>query len=111
MDRELRGWAEEQTAATQAIAAEQQRLADAVTLLAREVAAIGMMLAPRASEEPSPLEQLLAQLVAQGKEQLFLLRALAREAVQPEGGDETANGTRRPGNANGPPAHRKEPVS
>ena len=107
MDPELRSWTQRQEAATQEIAADQKRLADAVTLLSREVANIAMMLAPRASEGESPLEQLLAQLAAQGKEQLTLLRNLGQAVGRIERGQTGTGGPSSPranGNDRGPPS-------
>ena len=86
MDPELTAWTDRQTGLLQSVVSEQQRLADAVSLLAREIANIGMLLAPRGGDGPTPLEQLLAQLVAQGQEQVRLLRHLTHWARRMEGG-------------------------
>ena len=80
MDPELRSWTQRQDAVTQEIAADQKRQADALTIMAKELAAITNLLTPRISEGESPLEHLLAQLVAQGNEQLHLLRGLSRDS-------------------------------
>ena len=84
MDHELKAWTEQQTLELHTVAAEQQRLADAVGLLSREVANLAITLAPRQSDGPSPLEQLLAQMVAQGQEQLHHLRNLTKWAGRME---------------------------
>ena len=86
MDPELTAWTDRQTSLLQSVVSEQQRLADAVSLLAREIANIGMLLAPQGGDCPTPLEQLLAQLVAQGQEQVRLLRHLTHWARRMEGG-------------------------
>lgn len=84
MDPELRAWTQKQDAAQADMAAEVKRMADQLMLLTREVANIAMMLAPKISEGPSPLEQLLAQLVAQGQEAISHLRNLAQQGSRIE---------------------------
>ena len=85
MDAEFRVWAQKQDAAAAGMQAEQKRQSDHLLLLTREIANIAMMLAPKISEGPSPLEQLLAQLVAQGQESLGLLRNLVQQGNRIEG--------------------------
>lgn len=79
MDAELRAWTEDQNRAVADLLAAQQRANDQLVLMTRELANIAMMLAPRISEGPSPLEQLLAQLVAQGQEAISHLRDLVQQ--------------------------------
>ena len=78
MDPELRSWLERQEAATLGIAIDQKRQADALTIMARELANLTELLTPKTGDGESALEQLLAQLAAQGKEQLTLLRQLGQ---------------------------------
>jgi hypothetical protein len=78
MDSELRSWLQRQEAETKAIAVDQKRQADALTIMSRELANLTELLTPKTGDAESPLEQLLAQLVAQGKEQLILLRHLGQ---------------------------------
>ena len=79
MDPELRAWTERQNKAMDDLAAGQQRGNDQLLMITRELANIAMMLAPRESEGPSALEELLAQLVAQGQESVGQLRKLVRQ--------------------------------
>ena len=85
MDAEFRSWAQKQDAAMAAVLAEQKRQGDQQLLLIHEVASIVMMLAPKISEGPSPLEQLLAQIVAQNQEAVALLRDLVQQGNRIEG--------------------------
>ena len=84
MDTELRTWAEDQNRAVADLSASQQRANDQLVLITRELANIAMMLAPRTSEGPSPLEELLAQLVAQGQESISYLRDLVQQGERIE---------------------------
>lgn len=79
MDAEFRAWSQKQDAATAAMRNGIERQADHLLLLIREVANISMLLAPKGSEGPSTLEQLLAQLVAQGQETIGLMRAMVEQ--------------------------------
>lgn len=79
MDAELRAWTDEQNRVIADLSASQQRANDQLVLITRELANIAMMLAPRISEGPSPLEQLLGQLVAQGQESIGHLRDLVQQ--------------------------------
>ncbi len=78
MDSELRNWLERQDAIHRQIAADQKRQADTLTIMARELANLTELLTPKTGDGESALEQLLAQLAAQGKEQLTLLRQLGQ---------------------------------
>ena len=78
MDPELRRWLERQEAATVGIAIDQKRQADVLTIMVRELANLTELLTPKTGDGESALEQLLAQLAAQGKEQLALLRQLGQ---------------------------------
>ena len=84
MDTELRTWTEDQNRAVADLSASQQRANDQLVMITRELANIAMMLAPRISEGPSPLEQLLAQLVAQGQEAISHLRDLVQQGKRIE---------------------------
>ena len=84
MDTELRTWTEDQNRAVADLSASQQRANDQLVMINRELANIAMMLAPRISEGPSPLEQLLAQLVAQGQESITHLRDLVQQGKRIE---------------------------
>jgi len=84
MDIELRTWTEDQNTAVADLSASQQRANDQLVMITRELANIAMMLAPRISEGPSPLEQLLAQLVAQGQETISHLRDLVQQGKRIE---------------------------
>ena len=79
MDAELRAWMEDQNRAIAGLSAGQQKTNDQLVMMGRELANIAMMLAPRISEGPSPLEQLLAQLVAQGQESIGHLREVVQQ--------------------------------
>lgn len=79
MDAEFRSWTQKQDGAQAEQTAEIRRLADQVTLLAHELASIAMLLAPKVDDGPSPLEALLAQLVAQNQEIVGHLRSLVRQ--------------------------------
>ena len=85
MDAELRAWTEDHNKAVDDLAMSQQRTNDQLVLITRELANIAMMLAPRTSEGPSPLEQLLAQLVAQSQEGIEHLRNLVQQGKRIEG--------------------------
>lgn len=84
MDAELRTWTEDQNRAVADFSSAQQRANDQLAMISRELANIAMMLAPRINEGPSPLEQLLAQLVAQGKESISHLRDLVQQGKRIE---------------------------
>ena len=101
MDPEIRSWTQRQDAATQEIAADQKRQADALTIMAKELAAITNLLTPRVSEGESPLEHLLAQLVAQGNVQLQLLRGLAQQKRIERGSADPAEPASTRANGNG----------
>ena len=101
MDAEFRAWSQQQDAAVSGLTADVKRQADQLLLLTREVANIAMMLAPKISEGPSPLEQLLAQIVAQGQESIALLRDLVQEGDRIEAKLGTAPPPSRPLNENG----------
>ena len=79
MDAELQTWTEKQDKAVVDLAASQQKANDQLVLITRELANIAMMLTPQVSEGPSPLELLLAQLVAQGQESVGHLRDLVKQ--------------------------------
>ena len=74
MDRELTTLLTQQGESIEAIVTEQRRQADTLTIMSRMLADILEILTPGTPEGESSLERLLAQLVAQGKEQLTLLR-------------------------------------
>lgn len=84
MDAEFRAWTEAQDTTLARLAATQQQGNDQLVLINRELANIAMMLAPKISEGPSPLEQLLAQIVAQGQESLGHLRDLVQQGQRIE---------------------------
>ena len=91
MDAELRAWTEDQNRANTALLSAQQSTNDQLVMMGRELANVAMMLAPRISEGPSPLEQLLAQLAAQGQEAIGHLRELVQQNKRIEarlGGDD-----------------------
>ena len=99
MDQELTSLLTQQAEATEAIRAEQRRQADTLTIMSRMLADVLEILTPGTPEGESGLERLLAQLVAQGKEQLALLRQhgqlMARIERGADGrGDDTAAGER-----------------
>lgn len=79
MDPGLRAWTEAQAKAVADLAAAQQKTNDQLVLITRELANIAIMLTPQVSEGPSPLELLLAQLVAQGQESVGHLRDLVKQ--------------------------------
>ena len=101
MDTEFRAWAEKQDATLADLVGAQKRGNDQLVLIGRELANIAMMLAPRISDGPSPLEQLLAQLVAQGQESLDHLRRLVRQSTRIEEKLGIDAGVPRPLNGNG----------
>ena len=74
MDQELTALLRQQDEAIEAIVTEQRRQGDTLTIMSRTLADILEILTPGTPEGESSLQQLLAQLVAQGKEQLNLLR-------------------------------------
>lgn len=74
MDKELTSLLKQQGEAIEAIGVEQRRQADTLTIMSRQLTDILEVLTPGTPEGESSLEQLLAQLVAQGKEQITLLR-------------------------------------
>lgn len=84
MDAEFRAWTEEQGTTLAGLADAQTRARDQLVLINRELANIAMMLSPKITEGPSPLEQLLAQLVAQGQESLGHLRDLVQQGKRIE---------------------------
>lgn len=84
MDAEFRAWTEDQGIALADITASQSRTNDQLALINRELANIAMMLAPKISEGPSPLEHLLAQLVSQGQESLGQLHKLVQQGKRLE---------------------------
>ena len=101
MDAGLRAWTEDQAKAVADLAASQQKTNDQLVLITRELANIAMMLQPKISEGPSPLELLLAQLVAQSQEGIDHLRSLVRQGKRIEaklGGDDPYH---QPDGANG----------
>ena len=101
MDAELRVWTEDQNTTLAGLAAAQQRGNDQLVLICRELANIAMMLAPKISEGPSPLEQLLAQIVAQGQESLSHLRDLVQQGQRIEAKLDADAAPRRPSDGNG----------
>ena len=84
MDAEFRTWTEHQNESLTDLAAAQKRGNDQLVLINRELANIAMMLSPKISEGPSPLELLLAQLVTQGQESLDHLRDLVHQGKRIE---------------------------
>ena len=78
MDPELHNWLERQEATHRQIAADQKRQADILTIMARKLVDLTELLTPKTGDGEAALEQLLAQLAAQGKEQLTLLRQLGQ---------------------------------
>ena len=106
MDTELRTWTEDQNRAVAGLSASQQRANDQLVLITRELANIAMMLAPRISEGPSPLEQLLAQLVAQGQESISHLRDLVQQGKRIEAKLDSDDRRPRPAGGNGKPTRQ-----
>lgn len=78
MDEDLLEWMKRQDVAAQVLVTEQRRQADTLTIMGRQLADILDILTPRMAEGESGLERLLAQLVAQGEDQITLLRKLAQ---------------------------------
>ena len=101
MDTELRTWTEDQNRAVAELSAFQQRANDQLVLITRELANIAMMLAPRISEGPSTLEQLLAQLIAQEQEAIDHLRDLVQQNKRIEAKLDGHGPHPRPGSGNG----------
>jgi len=85
MDQQLQAWTETTDKALADIGTDLQRQADILLMISRELANIAMMLAPREKEGPSALEDLLAQLAAQGQESVGHLRKLVRQGERIEG--------------------------
>ena len=79
MDQHLQAWTETTDKALAGIGTDLQRQADILLMISRELANIAMMLAPQEKEGPSALEDLLAQLAAQGQESVGHLRKLVRQ--------------------------------
>lgn len=84
MDAEFRAWTDHQNTTLTDLADAQKRGNDQLALINRELANIAMMLSPKISEGPTPLEQLLAQLVAQGQESVGHLRDLVQQGKRIE---------------------------
>lgn len=101
MDQELTSLLTQQAEATEAIRAEQRRQADTLTIMSRMLADILETLTPGTPEGESGLERLLAQLVAQGKEQLTLLRQHGQLMARIERGLPGGGTTPPPANGSG----------
>ncbi len=101
MKENLAGLLEQQQETLDEIATAIRRQADTLTIMSRHVVEILNRLTPEAAEGETALERLLAQLVAQGQEQLRLLQSLAgvgeggeKEPPKPPGGRQNGNGHR-----------------
>lgn len=82
------------------VAAGVGRQSDTLTIISRQLGDIQRLLTPEPMEGESSLERLLAQIVAQGQEQLRLLRGLAAmigrldgTSARRDGAEPKANGS------------------
>jgi hypothetical protein len=77
MDKDTETRFDRQDDALGQIAAGVERHGDTLTIVSRQLGEIQRLLTPKPADGESSLERLLAQIVAQGQEQLKLLRGLA----------------------------------
>jgi hypothetical protein len=99
MDQELTSLLKQQGEAIEAIVTEQRRQGDTLTIMSRTLADILEILTPGTTDGESSLERLLSQLVAQGKEQLTMLRQHGQLMARIEG--RLPGGGKRPAPTNG----------